>query len=49
MFSPAAKAGLQPGNTILVINDWKIEGMDQPQVSPFSDILKGSSGQIRSV
>jgi hypothetical protein len=34
MFSPAAKAGLQPGNTILVINDWKIEGMDQPQVSP---------------
>ena len=32
MFSPAAKAGLTSGNTILVINDWQIEAMDQPQV-----------------
>lgn len=32
MFSPAAKAGISPGNTILVINDWQIEAMDKPQV-----------------
>jgi len=33
MFSPAAKAGLTPGCVILVINDWQIEAMDQPQVA----------------
>jgi len=31
MFSPAAKAGMQRGDTILLINDWKVEAMDQIQ------------------
>ena len=29
MFSPAAKAGLVPGNSIVLINDWKVEAMEQ--------------------
>jgi len=33
MFSPAAKAGMQSGDTILLINDWKVEAMDQIQAA----------------
>jgi len=33
MFSPAAKAGIQTGDTILLINDWKVEAMDQIQAA----------------
>ena len=29
MFSPAAKAGILPGNTLVLINDWKVEAMEQ--------------------
>ena len=29
MFSPAAKAGILPGNTLILINDWKVEAMEQ--------------------
>ena len=40
MFSPAAKAGLTPGCVILVINDWQIEAMDQPQVIKIMEEIK---------
>jgi len=33
MFSPAAKAGIKHGDTILLINDWKVEAMDQIQAA----------------
>ena len=33
MFSPAAKAGMLTGDTILLINDWKVEAMDQIQAA----------------
>eukprot|EP00092_Neocalanus_flemingeri_P085876 GFUD01108116.1.p1 GENE.GFUD01108116.1~~GFUD01108116.1.p1 ORF type:complete len:237 (+),score=66.17 GFUD01108116.1:151-861(+) len=33
MFSPAAKAGIQTGDTILLINDWKVEAMEQIQAA----------------
>jgi len=33
MFSPAAKAGLAAGNTLVQINDWKIEAMDHCQTA----------------
>jgi len=33
MFSPAAKAGIKQGDTILLINDWKVEAMDQIQAA----------------
>ena len=33
MFSPAAKAGMQTGDTILLINDWEVEAMDQIQAA----------------
>jgi len=33
MFSPAAKAGMKTGDTILLINDWKVEAMDQIQAA----------------
>ena len=33
MFSPAAKAGIQTGDTILLINDWKVEAMDKIQAA----------------
>ena len=29
MFSPAAKAGILPGNPLILINDWKVEAMEQ--------------------
>ena len=32
MFSPAAKAGLGVGDTLVTINDWNIEAMDNIQV-----------------
>ena len=32
MFSPAAKAGLGVGDTIITINDWNIEAMENIQV-----------------
>ena len=32
-FSPADKVGLQEGNTITRVNDWKIEAMEQPQAA----------------
>ena len=32
MFSPAAKAGLCVGDTLVTINDWNIEAMDNIQV-----------------
>merc|ERR1719331_811701 len=38
MFSPAAKAGLVPGNTLVLINDWKVEAMEQ--VAMFSPAAK---------
>ena len=28
MFSPAAKAGLQPGDSVCLVNDWKVEAMN---------------------
>ena len=33
MFSPAAKAGIQTGDTILLINDWNVEAMEQIQAA----------------
>ena len=33
MFSAAAKVGIQPGNIVIQINDWKIEAMDQYQAA----------------
>ena len=33
MFSPAAKAGLEVGDTIVTINDWNIEAMENIQVA----------------
>jgi len=33
MFSPAAKAGLMAGNTLILVNDWKIEAMDHSQTA----------------
>ena len=35
MFSAAAKAGIKPGNTIVLLNDWKIEAMDQYQAQSY--------------
>ena len=32
MFSPSAKAGLAVGDTLVTINDWNIEAMDNIQV-----------------
>ena len=32
MFSPSAKAGLGVGDTLVTINDWNIEAMDNIQV-----------------
>ena len=32
MFSPAAKAGLTVGDTIVTINDWNVEAMENIQV-----------------
>ena len=34
MFSPAAKAGLAVGDTILTINDWNVQAMENIQVKP---------------
>ena len=28
MFSPAAKAGIQPGDSVILVNDWKVEAMN---------------------
>eukprot|EP00091_Calanus_sinicus_P010812 TRINITY_DN24857_c0_g1_i1.p1 TRINITY_DN24857_c0_g1~~TRINITY_DN24857_c0_g1_i1.p1 ORF type:complete len:121 (-),score=32.33 TRINITY_DN24857_c0_g1_i1:106-444(-) len=39
-FSPADKVGLQEGNTITKVNDWKIEAMEHPQAA-LSIILAG--------
>ena len=33
MFSPAAKAGLTVGDTIVTINDWNVEAMENIQVN----------------
>ena len=33
MFSAAAKVGIQAGNIVIQINDWKIEAMDQYQAA----------------
>ena len=39
-FSPADKVGLQKGNTITRVNDWKIEAMEHPQAA-LSILLAG--------
>eukprot|EP00092_Neocalanus_flemingeri_P044714 GFUD01049674.1.p1 GENE.GFUD01049674.1~~GFUD01049674.1.p1 ORF type:complete len:226 (+),score=63.80 GFUD01049674.1:105-782(+) len=33
MFSAAAKVGIQPGDIVIQVNDWKIEAMDQNQAA----------------
>ena len=35
MFSAAAKAGIVAGDTIVTINDWNVEAMDNIQVYYF--------------
>jgi hypothetical protein len=39
-FSPADKVGLQEGNTITKVDDWKIEAMEHPQAA-LSILLSG--------
>ena len=46
MFSPAAKAGLLPGNTIVLINDWKVEAMEQAQAALSILLAAGFSVQL---
>ena len=46
MFSPAAKAGILPGNTIVLINDWKVEAMEQAQAALSILLAAGFSVQL---
>ena len=39
MFSPAANAGIGVGDTIVTINDWNIEAMENIQVFRASEII----------
>lgn len=46
MFSPAAKAGLLPGNTLVLINDWKVEAMEQVEAALSILLAAGFSVQL---
>ena len=39
MFSPGAKAGIGVGDTIVTINDWNIEAMENIQVFRASELI----------
>jgi len=46
MFSPAAKAGILPGNTLILINDWKVEAMEQADSALSILLAAGFSVQL---
>jgi len=46
MFSPAAKAGIVPGNTLVLINDWKVEAMEQVEAALSILLAAGFSVQL---
>ena len=39
MFSPAAKAGIGVGDSIVTINDWNIEAMENIQVNKLQETI----------
>ena len=41
MFSPAAKAGIGVGDSIITINDWNIEAMENIQVKTINYLTSG--------